>query len=95
MPSSRTRVADRVGLEDSVRVLCQCGKRLGVIGDNGYGQLDYVMLVPTRHGEPVRADDWRAIHCPRCGKNWEGRKSALWDGYRSARSIGSEILTLP
>ena len=95
---SRRPVARKIGFSDVVDLLCPCGKRLATLDFNGFRSLSYsepsmpeyhldgIWFVRTDRGQPIHADDWRRIKCPRCGRDWRGWGGRYRGHHRSSES---------
>lgn len=99
---ARSRTIDRVG-PDAVSLTCPCGKRLALldIKTGGYSSAgpsrliaDGVWFVPMRRGEPVVADYWRQITCPKCEEAPEVKGERLVALIQGAKARGARSVTL-
>jgi hypothetical protein len=85
-------------MRNSKVLRCDCGKRLALVGARGDGKFNLVAMdwSRLRWGEPVLADDWLEIVCPRHRRPaWRGRKFQLEQAWRAAIAAGAKFVTLP
>jgi hypothetical protein len=80
---------------------CECGKQLGQGGSRAIANepldFDFVLMVPGDRVKyaPPSYDSWWRIDCPRCGRTWEGRGSAIDRAAQIAFAAGARSVTLP
>lgn len=94
---SGTDIRERTHLGDALAVRCGCGCRLALFGlaADGIG-FELIPLVGRySRGEPVVADTWLRIDCPRCKMAWEGSRDRVESLWRNAIARGALFFSLP